>query len=369
MIKNIDRWIGSYLKQQWGRAFKTPDIRRPIHIMFCCVDHFEPDWSGAGAEQQRKRVMRWIKEYPLVVKEYQDTDGCHPKHTFFYPAECYVREHLELLSKLCCEDYAEVEVHLHHDGDSEESFRNKLEDAKRNFSQHQLLGKRGLSNQIRFAFIHGNWALNNSRSDGRYCGVNDETRILAEAGCYADFTYPSAPNETQPQKINSIYYVRSNAMNPKTHNTGVAARVGQFAQGDLLMIQGPLTLNWRNRKKGVVPRIENGAITGANPPTQQRVDLWIEQNICVQGKPDWIFVKVHTHGAPERNADALLGKPIEAMHRYLTTKYNDRVNYQMHYVTAREMYNIIKAAEAGERGNPGDYRNYMIQRGGSNGSI
>ena len=36
----------------------------------------------------------------------------------------------------------------------------------------------------------------------------------------------------------------------------------------------------------------------------------------------------------------------------------------LHYVTAREMYNIARAAEAGESGDPGGFRDYRIQRPG-----
>ena len=46
----------------------------------------------------------------------------------------------------------------------------------------------------------------------------------------------------------------------------------------------------------------------------------------------------------------------------METKYNDGCNYILHYVTARELYNIIKAIEEGEPGtNPEEYRNYRIQ--------
>ena len=48
------------------------------------------------------------------------------------------------------------------------------------------------------------------------------------------------------------------------------------------------------------------------------------------------------------------------MNDYLTTKYNDGDNYLLHYVSAREMYNIVKAAEQGEQGNPNDYRDFHV---------
>ena len=58
--------------------------------------------------------------------------------------------------------------------------------------------------------------------------------------------------------------------------------------------------------------------------------------------------------------DVLLGPPTVQMYEYLASKYNDGIQYVMHFVSAREMYNIIKAAEAGETGNPNDYRDYVL---------
>jgi len=45
----------------------------------------------------------------------------------------------------------------------------------------------------------------------------------------------------------------------------------------------------------------------------------------------------------------------------LEIKYNDGQNYVLHYVTAREAYNIVKAAEYGLEGNPNQFRDFIIQ--------
>ena len=45
------------------------------------------------------------------------------------------------------------------------------------------------SDQARYAFVHGNFALANS-AGGYACGVDNEMEILADTGCYADFTFP-----------------------------------------------------------------------------------------------------------------------------------------------------------------------------------
>jgi hypothetical protein len=92
------------------------------------------------------------------------------------------------------------------------------------------------------------------------------------------------------------------------------------------------------------------------------VDLWVRQHIHVQGRPEWIFVKIHTHGTQEPDMETLLGDPMDRMFTYLETAYNDGSRYQLHYVTSREAYNIIKAAEAGKVGNPHLYRDFLLPR-------
>lgn len=78
----------------------------------------------------------------------------------------------------------------------------------------------------------------------------------------------------------------------------------------------------------------------------------------VAWRPEWVFVKVYAHGAPEWNAQTLLGPETAAFHRDLLAAYNDGTRYRLHYVTTREMVNIIHAAEVGRSGNAGAYREY-----------
>jgi hypothetical protein len=46
----------------------------------------------------------------------------------------------------------------------------------------------------------------------------------------------------------------------------------------------------------------------------------------------------------------------------LEAKYNDGKNYALHYVNSREVFNIIKAAEAGLTGNPHQYRDHVLPK-------
>jgi len=110
----------------------------------------------------------------------------------------------------------------------------------------------------------------------------------------------------------------------------------------------------------LLPRIENGEVAHYAPAVADRVDNWVVQRIGIVGKPDWVFVKVHTHGCQEMNLNAVLGSSAGEMHRHLQNKYNDGKNFVLHYVTAREVFNLITAAEAGQAGDPDQYRAYVL---------
>lgn len=179
----------------------------PRHVFVCVADHYEPDWGGASSDVRIARVDRWLREYPQSVAGIHDSLGRPPQHTFFFPLERYEPGLLDRLADLCHRGFGDVEVHLHHDNDTSEQLRNKLHWFKNTLhSRHGLL-ERDADGQLTYGFIHGNWALDNSHPEGKWCGVNDELSILRETGCYADFTMPSAPDRTQTRTINSIYSV------------------------------------------------------------------------------------------------------------------------------------------------------------------
>ena len=116
---------------------------------------------------------------------------------------------------------------------------------------------------------------------------------------------------------------------------------------------------WDPRRRR--PRLEAAGLRATDPPTEPRVDSWVKQGICVAGRPEWIFVKLHSYLAQEANLEMLLGEAGEWLFTYLESAYNDGVRYRLHYVTAREMFNIVKAAEAGERGDAGRYRDFLVR--------
>jgi hypothetical protein len=64
-----------------------------------------------------------------------------------------------------------------------------------------------------------------------------------------------------------------------------------------LMMTGPLVFDWKRRKQGLpVPRIEEGVLTANCTFNRRRFDLWRNANIAVEGRPDWVFIKLYCHG-------------------------------------------------------------------------
>ncbi|MFP6873980.1 MAG: hypothetical protein VCA55_10790 [Verrucomicrobiales bacterium] len=293
--------------------------------------------------------------YARQTEQFRDSCGIPPRHTFFYPIEQYNEQLLAVIAELCAETGCETEIHLHHNSDTAENLRKTLARGKSELARHQLLSV-DEAGQIVFGFIHGNWALANCDPRGINCGVANEISVLQKAGCYADFTMPSAPHPTQPKTINSIYYsgIESTAPLDEVHPCAVNSPGGE----GLLMVQGPLGLNWRWRKWGILPRIENGSLSAKNPPTITRMNLWRKLNIRVSGCDEWVFIKLHTHGAIPSNRKMLLGNPMSEFHKALEAQTRTETSPQLHYASAREMVNMIHAAEDGMTGNPGDFRNY-----------
>ncbi len=364
-LSYMGRWVPEYFWQRLTRG--RPPSR--VHLIVALADHFEPSIipedgaARAPSAEQERRLERWCCEYPKIFADYRDAEG-HPfVHTYFYPAEQYDRSHLSRLAELCRAGWGEVEVHLHHGvgtPDTAENTRRQLVEFRdRLADEHRCLSYGGGSSEPRYVFVHGNFALANSNR-GRGCGVDSEMQILSETGCYADMTLPTAPfHWAQTGKTNSLYECGLPLTGRAPHRKGRDLARGRAAQVFPIMIQGPLTLDFHppGRRWG----IDNSALAGRNPASLRRLENWKRAAISVAGRPDWMFIKLHCHGMDPRDDDAMLGAPMRQFLRTLVDGAGAR-GETLHFVSAREMVNIILAACDGGEGNPGDYRDHRFKR-------
>lgn len=346
--RGLDHWVPAAILSR-RRPTPLDDRDGPLDVFIAVCDHFEPEWGAADPVTARQRVRQWCDEYPRLFDRFRDIEDRPPQHTFFFPQDQYRPEYLDLLAELVLQGYGDVDIHLHHHHDTPAGLRKKLagfRDAL--FYRHGLLRRDPETGEIAYGFIHGDWALCNSRRDGRWCGVDHEIPILRETGCYADFTLPSAPSDTQTRTINSIYYVVDRPGRRKSHDVGVPATVGRTppAHG-LLMIQGPLVFDFTRKKWGVVPRIENGDLLHSHPPSVRRLPAWLNAGVTVAGQPNWRFIKLHTHGCKPANQQMWLGETVQRFHVDLAEYHRRHPNFRYHYVSAWEMAQLVHRAERG----------------------
>jgi hypothetical protein len=338
-VQTASRWLPGYLKARL-MAPSSPVSR--IWVAF--ADHFEPEWRQPDRATALERVRRWRREWPRVAERHLDSAGRPACYTFFYPEEQYEPELIDELSAMCEAGFGDVEVHLHHDADTEHAFVDRMERfLQRLHHTHGLLRLDG--GRIRFGFIHGNWALDNSLPDGRYCGLNNEITLLRDLGCYADFTLPSAPSPAQTRIVNTIYWATDDPARPRSHDAGVALTAGGPVAGDLLMIPGPLTLNLREWRTPLVPRLERGEIAGNCLPTRHRARLWARVAPRLDGD---VFIKLFGHGAPEKNATPLLEQSgaLDRTLRYLREESNE-LGAELYFVSAWQMWTAVDAIRRG----------------------
>lgn len=360
------RWLPNYAWQRLTRAVP----RGNVHLIFVLADHFEPSFvpgdgrARAPLSEQDRRVEQWCSEYPRAVDSWRDQEGRTLVHTYFYPAEQYERGLVDRLAEHCHGGWGELEIHLHHgmdEPDTAENTRRQLVEFRDALAfDHGSLCYLDGSSEPRYAFVHGNFALANS-ANGYACGVDNEMEILAATGCYADFTLPTAAfHPAQIGKVNSLYEcsLPLNARAP--HRKGRDLRVGHVPQTLPLVVQGPLMLDFDKNARNGIARFENAALTGANPPGLRRLRLWKKAAISVQGRPDWLFIKLHCHSMDPTQKDAVMGAAMQQFLAELVGGAPERKEV-LHFVTAREMVNILSAACEGREGNPGEYRDYRFK--------
>ncbi len=121
--KNLDTWVGGYAR--WLAASAVPRARATLtaerttrHLLFAFCDHYEPLWSarttpsaGAGSSSGSSATPRWR------ASSATPTGG--PRATASSSRARSTRpRYLDGLASLARPGLGEVELHLHHDGDT-----------------------------------------------------------------------------------------------------------------------------------------------------------------------------------------------------------------------------------------------------------
>ncbi len=344
-------WLGNHLWRNTSFDRRRLPTDKPIDIMVLVTDHYEPA-RRYGDEAAVESVRSWCADYERMAAKHGDSDGRPPQHTWFYrydyPNEGCLRE----LSASTFRGFGEVEFHLHHGHDTHHSFASRLATGRQWFARFGALRSAEVQPRSFFGYIAGNSALDNGAGDDSLSGCDTELIALREAGCYADFTFPALGSPAQPSLTNRIYYATEDGR-PRSHANGVPFVNGHRPSGDLPIFLGPVGFNWRDGF------IDDGTVENSSPGNPRRLGTWLRSNVHVPGRPEWVFIKLTTHAM--QNRASFLGQTTDEMFSAMEHWWK-RPPYRLHYVTAREAFNIAKAAEAGHSGNPDDYRDFVLPR-------
>lgn len=340
-------WAAAYV--QWRISKPVVAATAPKHLMFFYTDHFEPKF-------EMERFARWERDFPALSQRHRDHSGRTFQMTWFYPGEQKIDSNLAGLKRLVEAGYGEVEFHHHHR--NEKSYRaleRGFEDAIRHMQRFGFL--RTINGQTRFGFIHGNFGLDNAKGS-EWCGVAEELKLLRSLGAYAEFSFPAMWESSQPPVVNRIYEAADDE-EPKSYARAFPFQAAPSSR--LPMFTGPLVVFPVLDPRRSFYRIEDGNIHPSVPSSARRVDMWVWSDIHVPQRPEWVFVKVWGHAASsdEETNDVLSGSFDRAL-THLEKEYNDRKRYTLHYVTAREAYNVARAAAAGKSGDPKQYYDYEV---------
>jgi len=345
--------------REWIRSVNDSNQLR--HVIFLVANHFEP---GLGSEALT-RLESWCKLARSTGDAVRDHDGTPFRHTNFFPAEQYERPILDVLSALQSDGYGEVEIHLHHgvEGpDSAGNTRRALEEFRDVLAEdHRCLSRDKPNSSPRYGFVHGNWALANS-AGGRFCGVDEEMQILADTGCYADFTLPSVPFQSQVARINAIYQCGHPLNEARPHRSGPNLKVGDIPELPIIF-NGPLVFDWSRRLRGLpIPRIDDGALAQNYPLSLHRFDSWRSARIGVAGRPEWHFIKLFSHGFFDWDQDIMIGEQLRRFMGEVMEVAEQTGRFRIHFASAREAFNMVMAAVDGREGNPDRYRDYRLRQ-------
>jgi hypothetical protein len=128
-----------------------------------------------------------------------------------------------------------------------------------------------------------------------------------------------------------------------------------------IIFTGPLAFNWKRRLHRLpVPRVDDGVLAQNYPLDLDRFYRWFGTHISVQGRPDWVFVKLYSHGFFLWDQDIMIGEQLKRFMGDVLELADRTGKFKIHFASAREAYNMVMAAVDGADGDPHAYRDYRL---------
>lgn len=200
----------------------------------------------------------------------------------------------------------EVHIHIHHEGFTRntEEYSKELSrwvnsnstaemDANR-LEKAIILTKEYIAHDIgrpidRWAFVHGNWALN--ASDRTICWIESEIELLMKHGCFGDFTFPAGRGHCDPSHILEPYTCLP-VSKPKGYDTPDAAPI--TIRRDMPAFSKDRFFIWNSAIKADFSSIDYYSEGNRErfKETTAFVKAWLEKSVVIDNV---LYLKTHAH--------------------------------------------------------------------------
>ncbi|MBV8186559.1 MAG: class I SAM-dependent methyltransferase [Alphaproteobacteria bacterium] len=306
-------------------------------VCYFHTDHFEP-WSTTIDDESAKAVERMAKlarsspyarrlslfysvfvPYRLTgegVGEVGDQRSEGDQVAFSRRSQRQEDLTSEVIRPLFAEDSHEIHLHVHHEFWTRNSshFDSPVSrwvnahstpdlDSRR-LDLHFRLCKDTIAQEIgmpfeRWAFIHGNWALN--ASDPLICHVHDEMAIIMRHGGYGDFSFPAGRSYCDP-KLKTPFTCLPLAL-PRAYDDQ-RSDPRPIASKSNVMLPERFFI-WNSGLKSSQSSLDyySASNRAALQQPEQVLAAWLAKSVCLGGE---LFIKTHAHSM---NSEYRLGEP------------------------------------------------------------
>lgn len=349
------------------------------------TDHFEP-WSTSIDEASARAVDRMARmarsssygrrlslfynvfiPYRLESDSPIGRDDSHaPGDRVVFNARSATQERLarDVIRPLVTEDGHEIHLHIHHEfwtrntshfdhpvsrwvnaSSSADADRARL-DLNFKLSKEAIARETGMPFH-RWAFIHGNWALN--ASDPLICHVSDEMAMIMQHGGFGDFSFPAGrsycdPKLERPFTCLPIDLARAYD-DPRSEPRPVDARAGAM-QPDRFFI-------WNSPIKAIHSSLDyySAATRDFLKAPERVVAIWLRKSVCLGGR---LYIKTHAHSmrADYHSSGASPGIPhchpdVIAVFDCLA-RVCERAGIELQFQTVNEVMSHLEELDGGQ---------------------